>query len=195
MTATQKALHRQRRAVQTTALFLMGFGLLVLGGAILAILLKAGQTPASRTEGSAVPARVNFPAPGLSLNDLSGSPVSLADYGGQVVLVNNWATWCPPCRAEMPALQSYYEAHREQGFSIVAIEAGEPASEVARFVSEYGLTFPVWLDPQQQALAAFKNLSLPNSYLIDRDGDIRLAWAGAISLDMLEKFVTPVLEE
>jgi peroxiredoxin len=66
---------------------------------------------------------------------------------------------------------------------------------VARFVSEYGLTFPVWLDPHQEALAAFRNLSLPSSYVIDRQGQVRLAWVGAVSLRTLEKYVTPIIKE
>jgi len=153
-----------------------------------------GSTAAARAT-SAVPVAVNFAAPELRLTDLQGRPVSLSDYRGRVVLVNNWATWCPPCKAEMPTLQEYFEEHRHQNFTIVAIEAGEPAAEVAAFVQQYGLTFPVWLDPAQEATSAFRNPGLPSSYVIDADGMVRLAWTGAISREMLEKFVTPLLEE
>jgi len=138
---------------------------------------------------------VNYPAPELTLSDLQGNPSSLTDYLGQVVLVNNWATWCPPCKAEMPALQAYYQTHTAQGFVILGIEAGEPADEVTAFVEQYGLTFPVWLDAKGLALEAFRNFSLPSSYVIDRDGVVRLAWSGAISREMLEKYVTPVVVE
>lgn len=176
-----------------TGMFLIGAGLIVLGVAAWAVMPKPSAI--SRSQPLAVPAKVEFPVPELSLTDLQGSPVSLADYHGQVVLVNHWATWCPPCKAEMPTLQAYYEKHRSQGFTIIGIEAGEPVAEVADFVSEYRLTFPVWPDLQQEALAAFRNDALPNSYVIDQNGTVRLAWSGAISRQMLEKYVTPLLEE
>ena len=134
------------------------------------------------------------PAPELTLTDVQGRSVSLSDYRGQWVLVNNWATWCPPCKAEMPELKSYYEAHRDEGFVIVAIESGEPADEVTAFASSYGLTFPVWLDPTGEALEAFANFNLPSSYVIDRDGVIRMYWTGPVDVGTLEKYVTPLLE-
>jgi cytochrome c biogenesis protein CcmG, thiol:disulfide interchange protein DsbE len=138
---------------------------------------------------------VSYPAPELSLTDLEGKPVSLQDLQGTVVLVNNWATWCPPCKAEMPTLQAYFEEHRKKGFTIVAIDAGDPVAEIVEFVQEYGLTFPVWPDASMKSIAAFRNPGLPSSYVIDRGGTVRLAWAGAVSREMLEKYVTPLLKE
>jgi peroxiredoxin len=184
---------RPNSPAQIAALALIGAGLLLLGVVALVALpsLASGGDPNGQVE----PAQVNYPAPELSLADLQGRPVSLAGLLGQVVLVNNWATWCPPCKAEMPALQAFFEEHRQQGFTVVAIEAGEPAGEVAEFVQAYGLTFPVWLDPEQKALAAFRNLALPSSYVIDRSGAVRLAWSGAVDQEILEKYVTPLLEE
>jgi peroxiredoxin len=124
-----------------------------------------------------------------------GNPVSLSQFSGQVMLVNNWAIWCPPCKAEMPVLQTYYDDHKERGFTIIAIEAGEPVADVQAFTKQYGLTFPVWPDPSTKALVAFRNSSLPSSYVIDRSGQVRYTWTGAISRDMLEKYVTPLMEE
>jgi len=172
---------------------LIGAGLIVLGVAALVALPDAGIL--ADDDLSAIPVAVDYPAPELQLNDLGGNPVSLADHLGEVVLVNNWATWCPPCKAEMPALQAYYEDHRDQGFTIIAIDAGEPAADVARFVKSYALTFPIWLDPTQVAEVAFRNPGLPSSYVIDRKGNVRLAWTGAIDQATLEKYVTPLVEE
>jgi len=131
----------------------------------------------------------------LTLFDLDGNEVSLSDFVGQVVLVNNWATWCPPCRQEMPEFKAYYEKYADEGFQIVAIEAGQPATEVLAFVEEQGLEFVILLDPGNQSLITFQNSTLPNSWVIDRNGNLRLAWIGAINLPTLEKYVTPLLEE
>jgi peroxiredoxin len=142
-----------------------------------------------------LPAKVEFAAPDLTLTDLSGAAVSLADWRGQVVLVNNWATWCPPCKAEMPELQAYYQAHRQRGFVVFAIEAGEPLAEVTAFADRYRLAFPVWVDEESAALEAFQNWDLPSSYVIDPYGIVRLAWVGPINRETLEQYVTPLLGE
>jgi peroxiredoxin len=142
-----------------------------------------------------VPVKVDYSAPDLSLTNLDGKPVSLADYHGQVVLVNLWATWCPPCKEEMPALESYYRKHADQGFAVVAINDGDPTSDVIKFVKDYGLSFPVWLDPTYIATEkAFKTLNLPSSFVIDRDGQVVLSWVGGIDEKTLEKYVSPILE-
>jgi len=165
-------------------------------GAIFLPLLLNEQKPA--LDGSAAvrpPVIMNETVPSLPLTDLQGSPVSLDDYRGKVVLVNNWATWCPPCKAEMPELQAYYLAHLQQGFVIIAIESGEPAATVANFARQLGLTFPVWLDQHGAALTAFKNMSLPSSYVVDRQGTLRMSWTGSVNQATLEKYVTPLLEK
>lgn len=194
------AKQRQKRQIRQgrtkpLALLLIGSGLLILGVVAMALLSKPAETADAGEIGSAIPVEVNYPAPELSLSDLEDKPVSLEDYRGTVVLVNNWATWCPPCKAEMPTLQAYYEKHRKKGFTIIAIESGDPVPEVKEFVQDYGLTFPVWADLSMKSIAAFRNPGLPSSYVIDREGTVRLAWAGAISREMLEKYVTPLLEE
>lgn len=181
---------------QIIAMTLIGTGLVILGG--LAFFLLPKGSPADSPSGgpaSTIPVAVDYPSPELTLNDVNGNQSSLKDYQDQVVLVNNWATWCPPCRAEMPTLKQFFEDHQQKGFTVIAIEAGESVSDVAQFAKEYGLTFPVWADPNQEAIAAFRNMALPNSYVIDRRGQVRLTWTGAISRDMLDQYVTPLLEE
>jgi cytochrome c biogenesis protein CcmG, thiol:disulfide interchange protein DsbE len=188
-----KSNRRQRGALLPS--LLVGIGLVVFGLAAFMILIKPGSTAARQDEISAVPVTVEFSAPSLSLIDLQGNQVALEDYRGQIVLVNNWATWCPPCKAEMPIFEAFYQDHKDKGFTIVAIEAGQGQAEVASFVNAYKLTFPIWLDAQTQALDAFRNQRLPNSYLVDRDGTVRLAWTGAISRQVLDKYITPFLED
>lgn len=133
--------------------------------------------------------------PDLALIDLQGNPVSLKAYRGKVVLVNNWATWCPPCQDEMPDLQTFYTSHAATGFVILAIESGEPAKQVSSYVHNFGLTFPVWLDLNGSALDAFKNEDLPSSYVLDKTGKIRLSWTGEVNLPTLDKYIIPLLED
>jgi cytochrome c biogenesis protein CcmG/thiol:disulfide interchange protein DsbE len=113
-----------------------------------------------------------------------------------VVLVNLWATWCPPCKEEMPTLQSFYNKYKDRGFVVIAINDGDPTEDVLQFVQEYQLTFPVWLDPTYVATEqAFKTLNLPSSFVIDREGTIQLRWVGGISRRMLDQYVTPLITE
>jgi thiol-disulfide isomerase/thioredoxin len=136
---------------------------------------------------------VNYPAPALALENIKGKTESLTDFQDKVVLVNNWATWCPPCKAEMPTLVAFYNEHAKDGLMIVAIEAGEPKDQVQKFAEQYQMPFSVWIDQDGKALDAFKNGSLPNSYVIDRTGTVRLMWTGEINRETLEKYVTPLL--
>lgn len=163
------------------------------------ILFSSGNAKNKLSSGasafSVYPVEVNFPAPELSLENINGRTESLADYHGEVVLVNNWATWCPPCKAEMPTLDAYYEKHAGEGFSIIAIEAGDSRDIVSQFVEQYKLQFPVWLDPDSASIRAFGNGTLPNSYVIDRMGTVRLAWTGEVNRAVLERYVTPLLVE
>ena len=199
MNKNGKKYRRTKRSKNNMPLILTGVGLLLIGVVSAAVILNAQKAnsasdPTSE-EYSVTPVEVSYPAPELTLNDLEGNPVSLSDHLGSVVLVNNWATWCPPCKAEMPTLQTYYTWHEVQGFTLLAIEAGDPLPDVAAFVESYQLTFPILLDPNNLALRAFQNDGLPNSYVIDRQGIVRLAWTGPISLEMLERYVTPIVEE
>ena len=177
-------------------MFILGVGLVLIGLASLLLLQGAKTGQASQSiPNSVIPVAVNYPAPELSLQNVDGKSESLIDYRDQVVLVNNWATWCPPCKAEIPTLQAYYETHTMDGFVIIGIDAGEPQSEVLEFVQEHNMTYPVWFDLENAAMNAFKNQSLPSSFVIDRKGIVRLAWVGEISGEVLEKYVTPLITE
>jgi cytochrome c biogenesis protein CcmG, thiol:disulfide interchange protein DsbE len=193
----QSVTNRKRDRMKLAALVIAGLGLLILGVVSLVLLVRPIAEPASSETpwASQAPSEVSFPAPELNLTDLDGNPVTLSKTVGQVVLVNNWAFWCPPCRAEIPELQAYYDAHRQQGFMVVGIEAGDEKVDVDYHVKLFKMTYPVWLDPEQKALTAFQNFSLPNTYVIDKTGTVRLAWVGVYDQAMLEKYVTPLLEE
>ena len=177
---------------------MLGLGLIVIGFAMYTLISTAKNNldAESPTDFSAIPVKVQVEAPALTLSDIRGVRHSLYDYRGQVVLVNLWATWCPPCQAEMPELQDFYEHHQAERFIVVAVEDGDPSADVTSFVQKYDLNFSVWLDPTYQATDhVFKTMNLPSSYVIDRDGVIRLEWMGAISQQNLEKYVTPLIKE
>lgn len=177
---------------KTLPFLLFGLGLLLIAASVYFVL----QNQSPPIELSAVPVKVSFPAPDLTLTDTQGVSRSLADYRGQVILVNLWATWCPPCKAEMPVLEAFYKKHREQGFVIIAINDGDPTSDVLQFMKDYKLTFPVWLDPTYIATEKkFNTLNLPTSFVIDRKGTIQLTWVGGINSKMLDQHITPLIME
>jgi len=176
----------------------LGAGLILVGLAALLLWPRPEVEASSQVSGAlqTVPVEVDYAAPDLTLSDLGGEEHDLADYHGQVVLVNLWATWCPPCKAEMPTLEAYYKAHQADGFVTIAINDGDPTDAVTAFVQEYGLTFPIWLDPEYVATErAFKARNLPSSFVIDRAGSVRLRWVGEIDRAALEKYVTPLILE
>lgn len=189
MTTSENSVQIRNRLLSIS---LVASGLLLIVASL--FFIKQDSKPAADL--AAVPVQVNFVAPAVSLTDINGIPASLADYRGQVVLVNLWATWCPPCKAEMPALETFYRKHKDSGFAIVAINDGDPTPDVIQFVKDYGLTFPVWLDPTYFATEkAFKTLNLPSSFVIDRNGQVVLSWVGGINGKNLEKYVAPIIEE
>jgi len=188
-----RALRRIIANRRLTWMILFALGLFFIGSAVIIFLVNAGKDSSNLDAYSARPIEVNFPAPQITLTDLTSKTVNLTDFKGEIMLVNNWATWCPPCKAEMPTLQKYFKDHSKQGFVIVAIESGESPSEVLDFVKQNSIEFPVWIDIQGLALEKFKNWDLPSSYIIDRSGTVRLTWTGPINLKMLEKYVTPLL--
>ena len=147
---------------------------------------ELGSLPAGSTI-SVIPQEL----PDLTLTSLDGQTVSLRDLSGQAVVINFWATWCPPCREEMPDLATFHQAGREDGVIVVAINAGEATSLVQDFVDELDPSFQVLLDPDMKAMSAFRVASLPTSFFIDRQGVIQERYAGALSLAEVESKMAP----
>ncbi len=119
-------------------------------------------------------------APDFTLKTLEGHTVRLSELRGQkVVLINFWATWCPPCRIEMPAMQQIYSEYKAKGLEILAVNIEPDAQEEIRdFVKELRLTFPILLDPDMKITRNFRLIGLPVSILIDRQGVIRAKIVG-----------------
>lgn len=104
------------------------------------------------------------------LKNLSGNEVSLKDYRGQIILINFWATWCLPCRIEMPSMEKLYAKYKKDGFTILAIDLQEDADDVKAFKEEYKLNFPILLDSDGSVAQFYGVISIPTTYLVDRDG-------------------------
>lgn len=122
-------------------------------------------------------------APDFQLPDLDGQSVSLSDFRGKPVLVNFWATWCPPCRAEMPYIQEIFDDKEwsDKGLVILAIDKGESPSTVENFMQSYNLSFPVLLDINQNVALEYNIRGIPTTFLIDKDGIIQAIKVGAFS--------------
>lgn len=138
-------------------------------------------------------AAAGSPAPGFQLQTLDGTAVSLADYQGDVVVINFWATWCPPCRAEMPGIQAVYETYKADGLTVLAVNAQEDTDTIQAFLQETGFTFPVLPDPYGQAIRAYGVRSFPATFILNRDGNIDTIHQGQITPEDLEAIVRPLL--
>ena len=118
------------------------------------------------------------PTPSLALPDLDGRSHSLQDYRGKVVLVNFWATWCEPCRNEMPSMNKLRASLADRPFVVLAVNLAEPASRIRRFMEQVPLDFPVLLDRDSAVSKAWRARILPVSFVIGPDGRIRYSSIG-----------------
>jgi peroxiredoxin len=108
----------------------------------------------------------------FSVRSPDGKPVKLADYRGRVVFLNFWATWCPPCREEMPAMERLYQRYRDKGLMVVAISVDSDTVAVPPFVKKNALTFPIGHDPKMSLADLYGVRALPSSFLIDKKGGL-----------------------
>lgn len=143
--------------------------------------------------GRVTPVVAGYPAPDFHVLDARGDPVTLADFDGKVVLLNIWATWCPPCREEMPSMQALYEALPRDRFEIAAVSidapvgdtdaSGNPGGDPLAFARDLGLTFPILLDPSGGIQRIYRTTGVPESFVIGPDGTIYKKVAGPAEWD------------
>lgn len=141
-------------------------------------------------------AAVGQPAPDFTLPTLEGDAVSLSDYRGHPVLMNFWATWCAPCRLEMPELVRAYNTHQDEGFMVLAVNLTDQDSldDVRAFVEEFDITFPVLLDETGAVYnELYRLLGLPMSVFVDRDGVIARIHIGIMTDQQVDEFVEEIL--
>jgi peroxiredoxin len=135
-----------------------------------------------------------FLAPNFSLPDLGGTQISLSDYRGKVVLLNFWATWCSPCRMEIPSLERLYQLRKDKGFEILAVSVDRTSpSKVAAFVANYQMSFPVLVNRQGDVGQRYWTRAIPTSFLLDKKGVIRWKVPGARKWD--DAFVLSKLDQ
>ncbi len=165
--------------------------LIAIGGFIIAFQKENSPAPlpsevkATETTGQSA---IDF-----SLSDLNGETVKLSDYQGQVVMVNFWASWCPPCTAELPTIQAFYDAHKADGFVVLAVNAHENPADVRGFINSKGFTFPVLLDSNAGVMNKYGIRALPMSFIIDKNGNIQYIHRGGIDTETLKAKVEPLL--
>ncbi|HHQ14695.1 MAG TPA: TlpA family protein disulfide reductase [Chromatiales bacterium] len=126
----------------------------------------------------AIAGEVSGPAPDFSLVNRQGQTVSLSDLKGQVVLINFWATWCGPCRKEMPLLEQLYERYEPLGFTLLGVNVEENPKDADAFLKETPVTFPVLFDPDNRVSKMYDVSAMPSTVLVDRKGQMRFLHHG-----------------
>ena len=126
---------------------------------------------------------VGAPAPAYATVSLEGDSVSLAKQKGKVVLLNIWATWCHPCRQEIPELRAIHARYRERGLELVGVSVDTDGTDdaIRSFMKDFEMTFPIWRDPDERISTTFLAIGVPATFLIDKDGILRWRKTGPIA--------------
>ena len=162
----------------------------------LLVMLTLGLLVSGCSAGSELSeAQVGNLAPDFQLDNLDGKPVALSDLKGKPVLLNFWATWCPPCRDEMPYIQEIYEEWSGKGLELLAVNMGDSSSKVKRFLENYNLSFPVLLDTKQTVAQKYNIRGIPATFFIDENGIIQVVKVGAfVDKQEIEKSLSQIIE-
>lgn len=149
---------------------------------IVAALGVGAVTGCSGERVPAVTLAVGAPAPAYAAQTMDGTPIALTDLKGEAVMLNVWATWCKPCREEIPALDSLHREFGPRGFRVVGVSidvAGDTA-EIAAFARGLGASYDLWLDPDDKVSTIFRAIGVPSTALIDKDGVLRWRHMGPV---------------
>jgi len=185
---------QQIKRRQSTIMFsAIGFVLVIIAVLSYYGITQAQQEMAALKLPNLQPQSISGPAIDVELTDLEGNPVKFSDYKGNVILYNAWATWCPPCKEEMPIIAEYYQEHAGEGFVVLAISDGEPADLVNAFKQSNNIPFPMWADSGSIVSSAYGVEGLPTSFVIDRDFNVVYRWSGGVNKAVLDTYITPLL--
>jgi len=146
---------------------------------------RNAQKPKAAASGNA--------APDFTVTDIDGKKLALSDFKGKVVLLNFWATWCAPCRAEIPAFVEMQQKNGPQGFQVIGISMDDEAKPVREFYQKFNMNYPVAIGDDKLAQSFGGVLGLPISFLIDREGRIAAKYIGAADVAVIEKTVADLL--
>lgn len=166
--------------------------LALLGGAWI-VYSQEPVVDAAATAGVSEAPLAGYLAPDFTLNTIVGETVTLADFQGRPVILNFWATWCPPCRAEIPHFQEASVKYNGQ-VAILGIDQGEPANLVSDFAAGFNITYPLLLDPDNTANRLYNVQALPTTYFIDRQGLVREVYTGILNQAVLEDRIERLLK-
>jgi len=134
-------------------------------------------------------------APEWQLNDVDGKPVKLSDFKGKVVILDFWATWCPPCRAEIPGFVAIQKKYADKGFTMVGVSLDEQGPSVVKsFMHNFGMNYPVVMANQKIVLDYGGITAIPTTFVIDRQGNVVTAYQGAMDQATFESVIGPLLE-
>lgn len=135
---------------------------------------------------------VKIKATDFKLKDLSGKEVSLSDYKGKKIFLNFWASWCPPCKAEMPEMEKLYQETKDSDLVILAVNIGEDKDTVQKFIKNNNYNFPVLLDIDNAAAIKYQIVSIPTSFFIDKEGNIVGKHIGSMTIDDMKSYINNI---
>jgi peroxiredoxin len=168
--------------------------------AVLTVTWGGSNVPASSASGSSAPtpipakAAIDLPAPNFAASTPGGQEIELSALRGSPVALNFWATWCVPCRAEMPELQSAATRYRDQGLVVLGVNGGETANQVKAYVDELKLTFPIVLDPDGMIANSYGVYAMPTTIWIDAESIIRAKHLGPLTENDIDRYMASLLD-
>lgn len=161
----------------------------LIAGVVLAVYFRGG----GGTQGAGPAALTGRPAPSFDVATTSGESSSLAKYRGRIVVMNLWASWCPPCRAEMPDLERLSETYAKKNVVVLGVDQGESRERAASFAQSLGIHYPILLDEQQQYGRVYAALGLPTTIVVDPQGIVVRGFDGPLSYQQMADAVAPLI--